>query len=80
MLFRSAVGSDPFGVAVSQAGNVYVANLGSDTVSVINPATNTVTAITVGNGPDGVAASPTGPQTGDIYVTNDLSNTVTVIS
>ncbi|EFP20400.1 hypothetical protein TMCG_00588, partial [Mycobacterium tuberculosis SUMu003] len=35
--------NDPHGVAVNPGGNVYVTNFGSGTVSVINPATNTVT-------------------------------------
>ncbi|OWG27523.1 hypothetical protein B9D92_21590 [Mycobacterium tuberculosis] len=53
-------------------------NFGSGTVSVINPATNTVTGspITIGNGPSGVAVSPV---TGLVFVTNFDSNTVSVI-
>ncbi len=47
-------------------------------VSVINPATNTVVAtIPVGGGPNGVAINPTN---GLVYVTNDDSNTVSVVS
>ena len=62
-------------------GYVYVANELSDTLSVINPATNTVTAtITVGTEPSWVAVSPTGPAAGDVYVTNFSSDTVSVIS
>ena len=54
-----------------EAGDFYVANYAGNTVSVINPATNTVIAtIPVGSGPDGVAVSPTGPEAGDVYVTN----------
>jgi DNA-binding beta-propeller fold protein YncE len=50
-------------------------------VSVINPATNTVTnTIPVGNLPADVAVSPTGPEVGDVYVTNGGDNTVSVIS
>jgi YVTN family beta-propeller protein len=46
-------------------------------VSVINPATNTVIAtIGVGDTPDGLAVSPTG----DIYVTDQESGTVSVIN
>ena len=38
----------------------------------IDPSTNTVIdTITVGSDPIGVAVSPTGPDAGDIYVTND---------
>ncbi|EFD61050.1 PE-PGRS family protein [Mycobacterium tuberculosis EAS054] len=62
----------------TRGGNVYVTNFGSGTVSVINPATNTVTGspITIGNGPSGVAVSPV---TGLVFVTNFDSNTVSVI-
>ena len=50
----------------------------SNTVSVINPATNTVVAtIAVGDGPFGVAINPTN---GLVYVTNVRSNTVSVVS
>lgn len=53
-------------------------NYSSNTVSVINPVTNAVTAtISVGNQPVGVAVNPF---TGTIYVTNSLSNTVSVIT
>jgi DNA-binding beta-propeller fold protein YncE len=49
-------------------------------VSVINPSTDTVTVtITVGDIPYGVAVSPTGPDAGDIYVTNDGDGTASVI-
>ena len=52
-----------------------------NSVSVINPATNTVTAtIPVGTEPHGVAVSPTGPYAGDIYVTNYGGGTVSVIN
>jgi YVTN family beta-propeller protein len=63
------------------AGDIYIANMGSDDVSVINPSTDTVIAtVTVGSDPIGVAVSPTGPEAGDIYVTNfTLSNNVSVI-
>jgi YVTN family beta-propeller protein len=51
------VGSHPYGVAVdATTGTVYAANYGSGTVSVINGATNTVTAtVTVGSDPYAVA-------------------------
>ncbi|WP_412768687.1 YncE family protein, partial [Mycobacterium canetti] len=49
---------------------------GSNTVSVIDPATNTVTgSITVGITPLGVAVNPGG----NVYVTNFNSGTVSVI-
>ncbi len=55
---------------------MFVTNSGSGTVSVINTATVTAT-IGVGDSPYGVAVSPT---TGDVYVTNLLSDTVSVLS
>ena len=64
-----------------EAGYVYVVNEDGDTVSVINPASNTVIAtIPVGINPIGVAVSPTGPEAGDIYVANGASDTVSVIN
>ncbi len=55
----------------------YVANLGSDTISVVDTATQTaVTIIPVGDDPDGVAATPDGAL---VYVTNFLSDTASVI-
>ncbi|MCB0573626.1 MAG: beta-propeller fold lactonase family protein [Saprospiraceae bacterium] len=60
------------------AQTAYVANFGSNTVSVINTATNTVTAtINVGTNPYGVSVSPDGTK---VYVTNNGDNTVSVIS
>ena len=58
------------GVAVTPNGAyAYVTNSGSNTVSVISTATNTVTAtITVGSDPYGVAVTPNGEYA---YVTND---------
>jgi YVTN family beta-propeller protein len=65
------------GVGEVVAGDVFVANAGG-TVSVINPATNSVIAnLTVGAGPFGAAVSPT---TGDVVVTNETSSNVSVIS
>jgi YVTN family beta-propeller protein len=56
----------------------YVANLMSDSVSVIDTATNVVTAtIPVGHNPDGIATNPYG---GLVCVTNYLSNDVSLIN
>jgi YVTN family beta-propeller protein len=59
---------------------VYVANSGSfnpSTVSVIDTATNTVSAtVPVGNGPVGVAVKPDGSK---VYVANEGANTVSVL-
>src|SRR5687767_7723555 len=55
----------------------YVANAGSDNVSVIETSTNTVaTTVTVGDGPIGVAITHDGAFA---YVTNAGSNNVSVI-
>ena len=76
------VGVDPAGVAVAPGGgHVYVTHAGSDEVSVIETATNTVIArIPVGTGPVGVAVAPDG---GHVYVANTGisadDNTVSVI-
>jgi YVTN family beta-propeller protein len=77
-----AVGSDPRGVAVEpENGFVYVANFDDNTVSKI-PVTGTSAdkTISVGDGPLGVAAAY--DQEDDIpvvYVTNNLSDSLTVI-
>ena len=65
------VGSDPRGVAVDRKTNtIYVANLLSDTLSLISGRTSKVTAtIPAGSSPFGVAADP---KTKRIYVTNLL--------
>jgi YVTN family beta-propeller protein len=67
-------------VAVTPDGSkVYVANFGSNTVSVIATATDTVigSPIAVGARPEGVAVTPDGSK---VYVANALSNTVSVIA
>lgn len=73
------VGASPTGIAVSPLANqVFVANTASDTVSVIDIATNTVVnVIAVGAGPRGVAVSPDGSL---VYVANSASDSVSVIS
>src|SRR5215831_3382169 len=66
------------GGAPSSAQNAYITNSGSNTVSVIDTATNTVVStIPVGISPGGVAVTPDGSK---VYVTNFLSNTVSVIA
>ena len=60
-----------------QPGFAYVTNLNSNSVSVIDLASNTVTAtVTVGSGPFGVAITPNGAFA---YVANTGSNSVSVI-
>jgi YVTN family beta-propeller protein len=65
-------------VAVSADGErVYVAN-GDGTVAVIETATNAVVGVvTVGGSPFGLAMHPDGDR---LYVTNELGNTVSVIT
>jgi YVTN family beta-propeller protein len=73
----NAVG--PMGVAITPNGNfAYVANKNSDTVSVIDTATNTVITNfgTGSSNPFGVAITPNG---NFAYVTNNGSNIVSVI-
>lgn len=73
-----AVGSGPFGVAVSPDGSrVYVTNSQADTVSVIDTRTNAVIdTIPVGSSPAGIAAAPDGAH---VYVANYGNHTVSVI-
>ncbi|RVW06371.1 YncE family protein [Rhodococcus spongiicola] len=68
----------PIGAAIAPDGNrAYVANMGDDTVSVIDTSTNTeTTTIDVGNGPRAVAFTPDGTRA---YVTNQNDNSVSVI-
>ncbi len=72
------VGTNPHGVAANPLTNrIYVANIGSNTVSVINSATNGVIAtVPVGVNPFGVAVNRS---TNRIYVVNAGANTVSVI-
>jgi YVTN family beta-propeller protein len=64
-------------VPSASASNAYVANFTSESVSVINTATNTATAITVGKEPAGIAITPDGKFA---YVTNFGSDNVSVIN
>jgi YVTN family beta-propeller protein len=69
-----------FGSVRTLAQNAYItdANPNSNSVSVIDAATNTVTAtIAVGSSPIGVAVSPAGNK---VYVANGGSNTMSVIA
>ncbi len=72
------IGDAPFGVAVSPDGATVLRHQRiRGTVSVIDTATNTVTAtIAVGDSPVGVAVSPDGAT---VYVTNAVDDTVSVI-
>jgi len=72
------VGALPVGIALNSAGSrAYVTNLNSDTVSVIDTASNTVIGtVPVGGDPEGIALNPAGSRA---YVTNLIPNTVSVI-
>jgi|GEM_PF-1950610 len=71
-------GSQPVALAVnSSTGRIYVANAGSDNVSVVDGASSTVIAtIPVGPTPRGVAIDASANR---VYVANSGSNEVTVI-
>jgi YVTN family beta-propeller protein len=70
-------GEGPYAVAVNPVTNkVYVANRGSDNVTVVDGATNDTQAVDVDNAPIAVAVKPV---TNKVYVANRGSNNVTVI-
>lgn len=70
-------GTNPYSVAVNPATNkIYVANEGNSSVTVIDGATNTTTAIATENGAASVAVNPV---TNKIYVTAPGYGVVTVI-
>lgn len=73
-----AVGANPRGMAFNpNNGYIYVANSGSNTVTVINGATNTVvTTVGVGRFPVDVAFNP---NNGYLYVANHFGGSVSVI-
>jgi YVTN family beta-propeller protein len=79
------VGTGPAGVAVDQGDDtVYVANMDSDNVSVINGRTGIRTddTVTVGDAPRGIAVDDSGTNAGLVYVTNSGGggNSVSVIA
>ena len=73
------VGNGLQAVAVNPSTNIiYVSNYWDRTISVINGATNTVTAtIPVGSNPTQISVNPT---TNTLYVSNFESNSITVIN
>ncbi len=71
------VGASPQGMAYDPVNHfVYVANLGSDNVSVINTASEVIASVSVGKAPENIAFDP---QNSCIYVVDSGSNTVSVI-
>jgi YVTN family beta-propeller protein len=75
---HQVIGKDPYDISVNPLDSiVYVANSGSNTVSVIDGKTNTVTAnIPVGTYPNDLYVNPS---TNTVYVANRDDNTVSVI-
>ena len=72
------VGTGPAGLVTNSNGTyAYVANVSSNTISVINLATSAVSAISVGANPYGLALNQTGTT---LYVANEGSNTVSVVN
>lgn len=70
-------GSTPFAVGINPVTNkIYVANVSSNTVTIIDGATNSTTSVASGSEPVAVAVNPV---TNRIYVANYSSHTVTVI-
>ena len=70
-------GTVPVAVAVNPVTNkIYVANSGSDNVTVIDGATNATTTVAAGTWPQAVGVNPV---TNKIFVTNHDSDNVTVI-
>ncbi len=74
-----AVGDKPNNIALTPDGEyAYVTNMNSDSVSVINTESNTVTATITGfSSPDHIAIAPSGEYA---YVINQENNSVSVIS
>ena len=71
-------GSKPVFVHTAENNNVYTANFGNNTVSVINTTLNVVTAtVAVGTHPVALAETPNGQK---LYVANQGSGSVSVIS
>ena len=75
----ATVGTNPFGIAYDFGkGEIFVANTGSNTVSVISDTTNSViNTVNVGSQPFSVTYDS---GKGKIYVTNSGSGTVSIIS
>ena len=69
------VGARPFGLAFAPDGRLFVANVGTNDVSVVDPASGTVTAtLPVGERPYGIAFAR-----GRTFVTNQYADSVSVI-
>ncbi len=74
---RLAAGGNPAAVAVDPVANrIYVANMDSASVTVIDGASNAASKIAAGTNPSAIAVNPA---TKRVYVANQGSDTVTVI-
>jgi YVTN family beta-propeller protein len=72
-----AAGTNPFAIAVNPLTNkLYVANIGSANVTVIDGATSSTSTVPVGTSPRALAVNP---NTNKIYVATNGSANVTVI-
>ena len=72
-----SVGAAPASLAFDPVdGDVYVANIQSDNVSILN-ATGVVGSVPVGIAPSAVVADP---DSGDVYVANEGNSTISVLS
>ncbi|MDQ6420513.1 X2-like carbohydrate binding domain-containing protein [Paenibacillus sp. LHD-117] len=72
-----ATGTSPWAVAVNPVTNkIYVANMNSNNVTVIDGASNITTTVATGTKPQAITVNPV---TNKIYVANNNSNNVTVI-
>src|SRR5664279_511085 len=77
LLTTVATGSQPVALAINlTTKKVYVANQNSNTVTVIDEATDSTSTIPVGSYPTAIAVNPA---TNKIYVANQYSNNVRVI-
>lgn len=73
-----AAGTNPAAIAINPITNkIYVANDGSNDVTVIDGATHTTTSIPVGSRPQWIAANP---ETNKIYVSNAATPSISIIS
>ncbi len=79
-LATTPVGTNPVGIAFNAATNkIYVANSGSNNISVIDGATNMVTATITDSKAVAPVAVAVNATTNTIYVANSQSNNLTVI-
>lgn len=80
------VGKRPRGTAagtIKERFRIYVANSGSDSVSIIDPTTNTVeheVPVRFGREPEGIAVAKASSATEFIFVANYSSNTISIIN